>query len=147
MNPKPFSSLNHFTVPVAISVPPCGCTANAEGARRQRLRKRGALLRSNGCSTRASSLAAPAASPLAVHKLRRLHRAIRPGLPLRDGTERMGSAVDVDQLAGDLLRPIGEQEADGPGDWGRVVRVPAERGLCRPARGELVEAFDPAGGG
>src|SRR4051812_39277408 len=45
MNPKPFSSLNHFTVPVAIFVPLRGmCTAKRGGCKRQQLRKREARL-------------------------------------------------------------------------------------------------------
>src|SRR5215211_1561282 len=58
MNPKPLSSLNHFTVPVAILSPSGVCALrNAEGAQRQRLRRRGALLWSNGRSTRKASIA------------------------------------------------------------------------------------------
>src|SRR5947209_17916571 len=51
MNPKPFSSLNHFTVPVGICVLRVCALRNAEDAEEQRLRKRGALLSSSECST------------------------------------------------------------------------------------------------
>jgi hypothetical protein len=58
MNPKPLSLLNHFTVPVAIFNPSWVCALrNAEGATKQRLRKRGALLWLRLVSARTPSLA------------------------------------------------------------------------------------------
>src|SRR3954447_13038363 len=57
MNPKPLSSLNHFTVPVAIlCLLRLSALRNEEGAVRQQLRRRDAQLWSNGRSTRAASV-------------------------------------------------------------------------------------------
>src|SRR2546423_10701003 len=111
MNPKPFSSLNHFTVPVAIFSPSWVCALrNAEGAKRQQLRKREARLWSNRYPTRRASVAVVTPgdrfpswcevrsrgvmrSPLETRAaMRRLVCALRPRAVALDDAAEVGTA-------------------------------------------------------
>src|ERR1700759_4166371 len=53
MNPDPLSSLNHFTVPVAILIPPGYVLRNAEGAEATAARDADTLYRPDASPTRA----------------------------------------------------------------------------------------------
>src|SRR3546814_5913013 len=56
------------------------------------------------------------------------------------------AGVDVDGFAGDGPGEVGEQEADGVGDGGRVVGVPGQRGGGGPGVQEPIEARYGVGG-
>ncbi len=58
----------------------------------------------------------------------------------------MDPAVDVEDLAGRHLEPVGEERDAGTSDWVGVVDVPSERGSCRPGVFERSEAGDLLGG-
>ena len=63
------------------------------------------------------------------------------------GAERVKAPVDVDDLAADRAREIGEEEQRRVGDRARVGAIPAEGRGVRPGGGEPLKAGDPGGGG
>src|SRR4051794_31202190 len=62
------------------------------------------------------------------------------------GTQRVISAVHVEDLAADAAGPVREEEARRLGDRGGIFAVPAERCAAPPERREFLESRDSTRG-